>query len=154
MIDARRTVLPDLPHVAKAMRPEDRAEIVAASGESPRQALFRGYIASDECYTVYRVSDGLPLAVFGNKVIDPKLSAIVWLLASTDLLQHKWEFLRKSREWVERFQDKVPLLYNAVDQRNALHIRWLSWVGFSFIGTVRGRNNEPFIEFARLRCRD
>lgn len=151
MIDARRTILPDIHQIAADMRPEDIAEAQAALGEAPHKALFRGYIVSTECYTVFHEQSRKPLAMFAYQITEPKVSATVWLLAANGLLDHRMEFARKSRAWVSYFQTKAPLLYNMVDQRNILHIRWLDWVGFKFVRVIPewGKGRLPFVEFAR-----
>lgn len=153
MIEARRTIIPDIPPIAASMRPEDKAEVLAASGETPYNALFHGYVGCDECFTVVHCNTREPLAMFGYKVMEKDVCAVVWLLASTRLVDYKWSFLRQSHMWMNYMQGKAPLLYNAVDQRNIVHIRWLEWLGFRFIRVLPsfGKQQLPFVEFARLR---
>lgn len=153
IVEARRSILPDIAPIAASMRPEDRAEVLAASGDSPINALRYGYLYCDECFTVVTQEGREPLAMFGYRVVEKDVGAVVWLLASTRLLDYRWSFLRQSRQWMDYFQTKAPLLYNAVDQRNTVHIRWLDWLGFKFIRVLPsfGKQQLPFIEFARLR---
>jgi len=153
IVEARRSILPDIAPIAASMRPEDRAEVLAASGDTPINALRYGYLYCDECFTVVAQESREPVAMFGYKVVEKDVGAVVWLLASTRLLDYRWSFLRQSRQWMDYFQTKVPLLYNAVDQRNTVHIRWLDWLGFQFIRTIPeyGTMKLPFVEFARMR---
>lgn len=150
MIDYRSSIITDIPHLATNIRPEDRDEIWAALGETPRQALMRGYLHSTECFTVH--DEGKPVCMFGYKVFEKGLYGSVWMLASTDLSSHKWRFLRRSEECLSRMHGACPLLFNVVDQRNDLHIKWLRWLGFRFIRIIQnhGKQGLPFVEFARL----
>jgi hypothetical protein len=151
----RRTVVPDIAHVAKNMRPEDIAEIKAGADEEPMRALMHGYLASDECYTIAAGDE--PLGIFGFKVIEKGVYASVWMLGTTELVRHRWAFLRQCRAWVEYMQDHAPLLYNIVDQRNDVHIAWLKWMGFKFVRVIpdHGHERRPFVEFVRTKpCAD
>ena len=152
MIYARPSVIPDVAAVSKDIRPEDAAEIYAASGLDPMAGLLTGYLHSDICQTICTFSDNKPIALFGLRVVD-KNKGVVWLLAGNDLPKYGTRFLRESRGWVDRFHQKADLLFNAVDQRNAVHIRWLEWLGFKFIRVIPeyGHLKLPFVEFARIK---
>lgn len=135
------------------MRIEDAQEVWASSHDTPLKALLHGYIYSEECYTIYRIKDGLPVAMFGYTRVDP-LHGGIWLLGSKELENHPVRFLKESKYWLNHIQESVPLLFNVVDCRNTTHIRWIEWLGFSFIRTIQeyGPDRLPFIEFARMRC--
>ena len=83
MIYVRRSVIPDVAAVAKDIRPEDAAEIYAASGLDPMSGLMTGYTHSDECWTIYTSKEHKPIALFGIRMID-KGQGVVWLLAAND----------------------------------------------------------------------
>ena len=57
----------------------------------------------------------------------------VWLLASPRIEKLSIPFLRNSRIVTELFTKDHKLLFNYVDARNKLHIKWLKWCGFTFI---------------------
>lgn len=153
MIEYRHSIIPDIPIVAADMRPEDRDEVFAALGETPKSTLLKAYVSSTECFTVYHVNSGKPLAMFGYRITEPKVCASVWMLAGTALMEHRWTFLRRSKPLINYIQSRAPLLYNMVDCRNAVHIRWLEWLDFRFIRIVPnfGHLKYPFVEFARLK---
>ncbi len=151
----RRTIVPDIAHVAAHMRQEDIEEIKAGAGEEPMRALMHGYLASDECYTIDTGTQ--PLGIFGYKVLEKGVYASIWMLATDGLVDHKWAFLRQTRGWIEYLQEQAPLLYNIVDQRNDVHIAWLKWMGFKFVRVIpdHGPEKRPFIEFVRTKtCAD
>jgi hypothetical protein len=151
LVDVRYTRPTDPAIVAFDMRQADRDEVAACSGLGPQEAVEVGYRLSTECFTVEAQSNGLPLAMFGY-LLDP-IGARVWMLGSDHLFDYKWDFLKKSRKWVDYLQQQSPLLYNLIDQRNTVHIRWLQWLDFKFVRTVPhyGVQGLPFIEFVRCR---
>lgn len=148
MIDARCSIIPDIPIIARNIRQADREEVWASHRMEPKQVLMDAYLAS-EAMTIIRVSDRAPLAMFGCAE-----DGCVWLLATDGLQFHRWEFLRKSQGWVDYYQSKHDLLYNVIDKRNRVHMRWLGWLGFRLIREVPeyGHLKLPFVEFARVRA--
>lgn len=75
----------------------------------------------------------------------------IWLLASDDIQKIRFSFLRESRKVVELLNQKYRTLWNYVDCRNELHLRWLKWCGFKFIRQLKyGVNQKPFYEFIRI----
>lgn len=77
----------------------------------------------------------------------------VWLLGTEGIKMHSIEFLRKSREWVSRLHEEFPVLYNDIDSRNTVHIRWLQWLGFKFINELPsyGYEGRLFYHFVRIK---
>ena len=146
-------MIPDTAILAKTLRKADKDEVLAVCNMEPKVALLQSYALSTECYTAYRADTKQPLAMFGYVRMQPKVSATIWMLGSDELLEFRSEFLRKSKEWTADFQAKNPLLYNLVDLRNKVHIRWLQWLGFKFIRVVPeyGPYNLPFVEFCRIK---
>lgn len=124
------------------LREADLMELKAL-GVTPRESLIRGYEISAPCLTV--TVDGLPAAMFGVSP-DPNnpMAGFVWLLGTDDLMKVSRQFLRESVKWLDLLGERFHVLANAVHQDNTIHIRWLRWIGFSFLGR-RGQ----FIEFAR-----
>lgn len=152
MITVRRSIIPDVATLAKTLRPEDEAEVRAAAGIAPFRALMLGYTTSTECFTIYEEETGRPVGMFGHRIVEKNVCASIWLLASTHLVQHKWKFLRESRRWLDHIHSQTPLLFNVVDQRNTLHLRWIEWLGFKFIRVIPdyGTEKRPFVEFAKV----
>jgi hypothetical protein len=140
----------DVVNLAPHLRKEDVAEIAAASGQSPGEALWLGLEKSDRCFAVRR--QGHTIALFGTvPTRTPKVGA-VWLLASDELFDIRFQLQRHAREWLTKLFEGYDLLGNLVDARNEKHVRWLRWLGFKFLRqTPAGRNGEVFIEFCRMR---
>ena len=72
-------------------------------------------------------------------------------MATNDLQKIQIAFLKECRKVIKVFNKKYRILWNYVDCRNQLHIRWLKWCGFRFINkTNRGILNKPFYEFIKI----
>jgi hypothetical protein len=151
MLSLQPSVVSDAEFIARHMRPEDVQEIDAASGCSPESALLAGLQFSDVCLTVH--SDE-PIAMMGvGASPNPSVGAI-WMLSTPALERHATEFLRANKRTavLDNFHRLYPVLWNHVDERNTKHIRWLKWLGFTFImrHPFHGLQRRPFLEFVRI----
>jgi hypothetical protein len=141
--------------LAPRLRQADLQEIQAQTREDPVLALERCVAVSDPCHALVREGD-LIIALFG---VNPQSGAdqvgIVWLLGSDELVQHSFTFLRHCRPWVEKLQQRYQVLWNCVDARNEIHMRWLKWCGFTFLRRIEqyGVEKRPFYEFMRRSVR-
>lgn len=142
----------DTQALAPRLRRADIAEIRAVSGEAPLQALERAVAWSDPCYAAGR--EELAVALFG--VVPDRSSATtragrIWMLGADDIATYRFAVARLSRPWVARLQQRYHCLWNYVDVRNQLHIRWLDWCGFKLIERVAayGHERRPFFLFER-----
>lgn len=138
--------------LARNMREADRLELMDGSGSSPLVALEDGYIHSTKCLTILTDQDEV-VGVFGvaPSPVD-RLIGHPWMLA-TDLLDSiKVTFLRQSRKYLDDLAEGYPLLMNCCDKRNTVHIKWLRWLGFSFIREIPeyGVGRVPFLEFVKI----
>ena len=63
-----------------------------------------------------------------------------------------YRFLRHSHKVCELLNQSFPIMYNYVDARNDLHIKWLKWMKFTFINKVNefGYEKRPFYEFVKI----
>jgi hypothetical protein len=77
----------------------------------------------------------------------------VWMVATDQLLDHQKEFLRYTHSFIDKLHDHYPLLFNWVDARNTVHLKWLKWSGFTFINYHEkwGPLGLPFYTFVRIR---
>lgn len=153
------SVASDVERMAPRLRNEDRAEIVAASGEPSIIALGRGFVESMPCFTAYY--NDRPAVMFGvtpskrlHPLVDPDFPRVgyVWLLATDDVNEFKTAFLRLSRKWFDRVTRDYDIVGNVVDERNTRHIQWLEWVGVKFLRTHKhfGHLGLPFREFVKV----
>lgn len=143
--------LKDASYLAPKLRQADIDELAALRGIEPEAALTEGYYVSTACFSI--TSREKTIAMFG---VAPSADQIgcVWMLGSDEILEHRSWFLRSfSRPWLDRLHQFYPTLFNYVDKRNTVHIRWLKWLGFSFkhLHPNFGVASLPFYEFWRSR---
>jgi len=150
----RPASLEDTRLVAARLRPEDRDEVLAASGLDPLLALPAYVQEGREVYAAGLEFDGVPEVLFGLDPIPIEMpAACIWLLSTPRLYDFPVEFTVNSRRWFDEAHERFELLTNFVDARNTRHHGWLKWLGFTFIRRVEkfGAHSLPFIEFASYR---
>jgi hypothetical protein len=152
MLKVRAANMEDADKLAPVLRSGDIEEIKAAASEMPLDVLKQGIVCSDPCYTIVGIDDS-PLALFGV-IADSEKTNVgrIWLLGSDSLVQYSYTFLRNSRQWIEKLHERYSTLWNYVDARNEVHIRWLKWCGFTFLRRIEeyGVERRPFYEFERV----
>lgn len=148
----RPSKLTDIASIVPTVRDADAEEIAANSGCSVAAALMLGMQYSDNPLSTVD-EDGQVLAMFGvvSHRDNPRIGSI-WMITSVHLERYKVKFIRESRRWVNALQAHYDLLYNVVDERNTLHVRWIEHCGFIFLKRhpEYGAGKVPFIEFVRI----
>ena len=116
-------------------------------------SLCAGFYASDEVHTI--VHNGLIKGMFGvNKSMINDRIGIPWMLSDGDFKGLEITFLRTGKKWVDGLlSTNWDLLYNYVDVDNHNAIKWLKFLGFSFIRVMPnfGYAGTPFVEFMRIK---
>jgi len=102
-------------------------------------------------YVIYN-SEGTNVALAGTGRIDER-TGMIWMVATPDLERHSMEFLRYSRRFIEEVGGEYDLLFNWVDARNEVHLKWLKWCGFVPIHRHDqfGAEGLPFYTFIRIK---
>ena len=145
----RLTVLEDVEYLAPRLRFEDKREILSATGLTPYEGLFFSYQNSTASFTIVN-SKNIPVSIFGINRINNSLSTI-WLMATDGLKEIEKPFLKQNKQLINFLAKKYKILWNFVDCRNELHIKWLRWCGFKFLRkTNYGVLNQPFYEIIKI----
>ena len=145
----RLATLKDIKYLAPRLRYEDKREILSNSGSTPFEALYFSYKYSDISFTIIN-SKNEPVAIFGINNAGNNVGAI-WFVATDRLKDIQFSFLRQNKKVIDFLNTKYKILWNFVDCRNSLHIKWLKWCGFKFINKQKyGVLNKPFYEFIRI----
>tara|TARA_B110000977_G_scaffold25830_1_gene31957 strand:+ start:25912 stop:26391 length:480 start_codon:yes stop_codon:yes gene_type:complete len=145
----RLSTMADVQYLAPRLRHADKQEILANSGSFPIHALTKGYYLSDIIFTIVNPKNE-PVGIFGVTDIGSGVGSI-WLLATDNLSDIKLSFLRECKKVINFLNTKYKILWNFVDCRNSLHIKWLKWCGFQFINKQPyGVSNKPFYEFIKI----
>ena len=120
----------DLASLVADLRPLDRAEVEAASGETWADEL-RSAISISAFVLAAEDDDGL-VALFGVKPV-----ALLgdegqpWVLGTSRMARHGRSLGLISRRYIAEVSQTFPLLANYVDARNTPSIRFLKWLGFA-----------------------
>ena len=149
--EIRAARMEDVPGIAARMREADRRELWASSLSTPEDALARSLEHSAMAWTAE--IDGEPEIMFGvapMSLLGHNGSA--WLLATPELVKIARFFVVKSRIYVRRMLEVFPVVINFVDQRNAVSLRWLRWLGARFDAPrPHGALGLPFVPFEMRR---
>lgn len=145
----RSATVGDALRIAPLLRKKDRREVQAASGKSPGAVLPLAFAApkADVIYAATR--DGDPILIAGVNPITANVGCI-WMLGTPLLETYAFPLTREALKKVNEWHETFPLLCNTAWEENDLHIKWLKFMGFIFLGRVQ-RRGYTFIEFARHR---
>lgn len=126
-------------------------ELRALTGDPPLTALRDCVQGSNDVWTAEYL--GRPHLLLGVREIKhhPDVG-IAWMVGKSLDQMAGIYFLTQCRSYLPTLHGNRPILTNMVDERNAVHIRWLRWMGFTFLRRVErwGAENRPFLEFARV----
>jgi len=124
------TVIDDILELSDNLRFEDKRELEDLGYPDPLLPLIESFHNSDECWTIKVKENNKVAGVYGVN------DGLIWLMATPEILKGKIQFLRNCRQEVERLNTKYPVLYNIVDSRNDLHLKWLQFCNFEFVSVV------------------
>ena len=145
------TTVEDIDYVAPRLRQADYRECLASTGRRPRQVLLQSLDLEGTTLTL-RAPNGGRLGLCGVVPSPLENAGIVWMCATDDIYQYQTAFLRKSKAALDYLAGDYAVLYNCVDARNTVHMKWLRWMGFTFINKHEkyGAEKLPFYEFVRI----
>ena len=137
--------------LAPRLRDADREEL-EANGRAPREGLERCLSVSSLTRAIL-APGGRTLALFGFADLGDGVGC-PWLLGSDELVTtHRRWFLRQTPSIVSSGDHRWSRFWNRVDARNALHVRWLRWSGFTVDPPEpHGPFGLPFHQIHRSAC--
>lgn len=137
-------------NLAQTMRKADIIEVRRSHGLGPLEALEYSVQHSDECYSMF-LPDGTIIGMYGCGGVD--ILGVPWMLGTDHLLKVAKPFLLRCHQFVDRWNERYPILFNYVDAENKTAQRWLRFLGFTFIRLVpdHGIEKTPFYEFVRIK---
>lgn len=145
----------DVADFVPRLREADRQEVYSTTGLSPY--LILSYAASSG-ETLSMVGDhGEVIGMFGcGPVHHMDCFGAIWLLISKTLEENRkyvFQFLRETPWWINHFHETYPVLYNYVDARNELHLRWVKWMGFQEIRRIDrwGYEGRPYVKIIKVK---
>ena len=133
----RQAIPEDAHKLAPKMRKADREEIKASHNSTPLNALLFPFTQlKHKTFTIIGTEKEDVIGMFGVVPCETKNYGIAWLLSSEELLNHTRQFLRECPKWVNEMSKDYKYLYNYVDERNIVAIKWLQFLGFKDIETL------------------
>ena len=132
-LEIREATLWDAVGLAGAIRPNDRAEVHAITGERVFDAVAEGLLSSAEAWTA--AVDRVVMAMWGvqpvgrESILGPRIG-VVWLLTTELVDRYPSLFWRQSKAQLRALFDRWDLLTNVVDARYAAALRWVHRLGF------------------------
>lgn len=147
-VEYRVATLADALDIAPRLREQDRVEVAAASDTEDVQAALLASLDRSK-RTWVAVIDGRPECIFGIGELNQH-HGVPWMLGTPAILKHQRRLLVDARSIVEDMQDAYRVLYNMTHADNAVAIRWLKRLGFTF-GAPFQHNSHTFLPFYRHR---
>jgi len=143
----------DVMELNRLAREEDRREVEDTSGQPLVANLFLALEYAQPCLVAHSRKGEL-LGMFGVVPTGEGQGAIAFV-GTRMIEENRMSFLRGSRDVIAYLERDYDFLFNVVDARNAVHIYWLKWLGFSMIRRVEeyGAAKIPVIEFAKVTKR-
>ena len=148
MAHYREATEQDVAELSLKMREADAVEIMASNGLTPLQALTQGFIRSESLSIIHK---GELIGMFGVAKVGEDIGS-PWMLGSDKIPEIKKDLLTQALDWVIKTNKQYPLLVNYVDARNKVAMRWLEYLGFTFVRKIpyHGVGRVPFYEFVRI----
>lgn len=133
------------------LREADVAEIAAMTGLSPEEALRTSVHYSSHGWVILD-SQAKPISIFGAAPSGVPGAGLMWMVGTEGIRRNASAIARNTRPYLEEMNRAYPILWNHVDARNAVSIRWLQWAGCRVIGEdpFFGPERRLFYVFARM----
>lgn len=137
-------------HIGANMRHSDILEVQASSGLTPIEAIRQSVSLSSIAFCVESDTHG-PCAIFGAAPGGLPGLGIVWMLGTDGIRKEGYSIAKKTRRYFDELNREYPVLWNYIDGRNSLSMRWLRWGGFELLceHPEHGPQGLPFYTFAR-----
>ena len=115
--------------LAPRMRQADADEAWALCHYTPQEALM---VSLEHSRSWAWLVDGRVLCMLGDQEVSPgEDCAILWLSGAKELPKHTHAFIRMNIAYLAWVRHQYGLLYNFVDARHTVAVRWLQWLNFT-----------------------
>ena len=127
----------DAHRLAPKVRKADIDEIKASNNITPLGGLLYPFTKlRHKTFSILGTKEEGVIGMFGVIPCETKDFGIAWLLSSDELINHTIQFLRECPKWVEEMGQDYKYLYNYIDERNIVAIKWLEFLKFKHIETL------------------
>ncbi len=137
----------DVFYLADRLRKTDMEELKAYTGkDNCLHAVMGSWVGSIDSFTVLK--DDKPVGMFG--LCERNQAGSPWLLGTDELTENPFFLTLNARRYINEWLEHYGVLFNYVDARNKVAIRWLKALGFTVKTKVTFTNPElPFFEFTK-----
>jgi len=118
--------------LALDLRQADKDELVAAYGTTPTAVISESITLSPLTWVIIHREKIVGIFGVAQHRAYPNVG-VPWLLATDELKKIQFIFAKTSRDIVEVMLAGYDILSNVVDTRHTDAIRWLKWLGFTFV---------------------
>ena len=108
------------------MREEDKQEAEAYYQGVPFKAMSISELAEHNPKALV-LKDGTVLAIGGFE------DGEVWMMCTNQVFKHQIIFLKATRVLLKEILKEYGYLHNIVWKKNTVHIKWLKWLGATFV---------------------
>lgn len=129
MMEIRVPTVEDVEAILRDVRFADLAEWYAGTGALMPQAVDAAIRGSDLVLTL--VEDGTPLLLWGSDE-DGRL----WMFATNQAVTRALPIHRFMMPHLAELLGRYGSVFCFADCRNAVHLRWLRWMGFEELATI------------------
>lgn len=125
----RKSTYGDIQDLVADIRPEDAAEVAAASGRTPTESLMDGLLNSQECWTAR--NNRQDILAMGGVVWHQEYSVgIPWMLCSVTAEKHKLSLVKLMKRLNARWIKHYERLYNTAWVHNPMHVAIIKSLGY------------------------
>lgn len=140
-----RTTQKHINELSENIRDADKEEIIAKTGKQDfKKVIVQGWLIADTCKTV--LVDNKVAFVYGIVESEHKDIGSPFMLATPLISKIKIPLIKNCRQRVYEMEQKYKMLFNYIDSRNDLHLRFIKWCGFEIINE-KIFNNVKFYGF-------
>ena len=121
------------------LRQADIDELKALTGLAPNIGTAFSIAFTQRGYAAFYENKDIPAAIFGIS------DGLIWLVGTDEITKHPVTFFRATQKYFPDLVKGYDYIYNYVDARNKLHLRWLKWLGFTIEeAKILGVEKRPF----------
>ena len=137
-------------YIGANMRQSDIDEVRASSAITSTEAMHFSLSLSTIAFCVESDTQG-PCAMFGAAPGGLPGLGVVWMLGTEGIRKEGYSIAKQTRRYFDELNREYPVLWNYIDGRNSLSMRWLRWGGFELLAEhpEHGPEGRPFFTFAR-----
>lgn len=132
--------------ISPFMRERDRLEVEAGCGQEVELAMAIALVESHYARTCFYGLE--PLAMYGLANLSILgSSAQVWCFGTAAIDRHRMVFARASKRVLAELLRQAPILTNRVDANDESALRWLAFLGATYVLQPQVRGGTLFGQF-------